>query len=91
MFACQQNQWNNMMYHPVHVCDYKRCLSSAYLEGFEVVDEDIWHPEVVDEVEIDGVQLIVVHRAEMWRSQCNHPVYGWVRLREAEYVQLCTG
>ena len=70
---------------------YKRCVPSAYLECFEVVDEDIWHPEVVDEVEIDGVQLIVVHRAEMWRSQCNHPVYGWVRLREAEYVQLCTG
>ena len=40
---------------------YKRCVPSAYLECFEVVDEDIWHPEVVDEVEIDGVQLIVVH------------------------------
>ena len=39
--------------------------ADAYLEGFEVVDEDIWHPEVVDEVEIDGVQLLHVHRAEM--------------------------
>ena len=38
--------------------------SFAYLKGFEVVDEDIWHPEVVDEVEIDGVQLLHVHGAE---------------------------
>ena len=61
-------------------------MRAAYLEGFEIVDEDIWHPEVVDEVEIDGVQLLLVHWAEskivQWSVKgwilCNHPVCGWM-------------
>ena len=35
-------------------------VGAMYLESFEVVDENIWHPEVVDEVQVnrgEGLRL----------------------------------
>jgi hypothetical protein len=35
-----------------------------YLEGLEIVDENIWHPEIVDQIEIHRIQLVHFHRPE---------------------------
>ncbi len=34
--------------------------SESYFEGLEVVDEDVGHPQVVDEVEVDGDERLLV-------------------------------
>ena len=48
-----------------------RYLTLAYLEGFEVIDEYVWHPEVVDEVEVDGGESFLAVRRQ--------PAHGGVR------------
>ena len=30
----------------------------SYLESFQVVDEDIWDPQVVDKEQVNGMELI---------------------------------
>jgi len=43
---------------------YNKSLKN-YLEGFEVVDEDVGDPEVVDEVQVDrGEGVRLRHRSE---------------------------
>ncbi len=43
----------------------------AYLERLEVVDEYVWHPEVVDEVEVDRDQLVLVLDGPASRTNLN--------------------
>ena len=35
-------------------CVLGLCPPAFYLKCFKIVDEDIWQPEVVDELEVDG-------------------------------------
>ena len=53
-----------------------------YLEGLEVVDEDVGHPEVVDEVQVDRVQLLPVRgpATEGMRVCRDDGDRGWILL-----------
>ena len=50
----------------------------SYLECLKVVDEYIWHPEIVDEVEIHRIQEVLVNRAEKKED------FG-----EVNFIRLC--
>ena len=33
-------------------------FDNVYLERLQIVDKDIWHPKIIDEIQVDGIQLL---------------------------------
>jgi hypothetical protein len=64
---CTLNMQRTFCVSPPHKHSYNKGLKN-YLEGLEVVDEDVGYPEVVDEVQVDrGEGVRLRHRSEPCR------------------------
>lgn len=59
---------------------------TLYLECLQVVDEYVWHPEVVDKVQVDGVQLSVARGTGRNAKMCVKRlaiIQDWIKLHQS--------